>query len=173
MIGDIWLFGQSMGWVSKAISRVQRRVGFSEQASMFTHVGIETEDFYILEELGTGIEKTPGTLYSDRPYIILRRTHIDREEISVVAHVLAKHKNKQREYDYLLMTGLWLHSIGIPKWIVPTLDIESRFICTQYVRQVFKQCQYHFLDDDKALYPAWYYELAEKGQLEIVERNLC
>lgn len=161
-----------MGIISWGIARVQKRVGFSAEASRFTHVGIEVDDGFIMEALGGGVVKNHRNIYGDTDFIILRYPNLSCDEISIVAYSLSKVNTKQRNYDYPLLFGLWLNSLGLPDWIVKTFDVGSLFICTQYLRQIFKTCQYDLLDDDRSLYPAYFYELYELGKLKLINNNV-
>ena len=120
------------------IRRAQRRLGFKGTAANQTHVGlINIQTGVIYEALGSGVEKTNVEHYHNKGWKINLLENIPLPvNIEEKAIKLSRNENKQREYDFSLITGLLLFSFGLPKKTLDYFNKSKKFICTEFLSEI-------------------------------------
>jgi len=133
------------------IRRAQRRLGFGGDAARQTHVGLlNKRTGTIYEALGSGIELTDLQHYLDEGIKInfLEKLEL-AEDVGEKAVKFSKADGNQREYDFFLIFGLLLFSIGLPKKVLKFFNKKEDYICTEYLSNVV---------GEKLFLPAAFYE---------------
>ena len=120
------------------IRRAQRRLGYSEEESRITHVGLlNVQTGYVYEALHSGVKKTPIQNYVNERckvhFLDLKNYPYDIENR---AEKFMNHEDNIREYDYSLLFGLLLFSLGFSRKILDFFNKTIPHICTEYLSEV-------------------------------------
>ena len=101
-------------------------------------INIQTGVIY--EALGSGIEKTNVKHYYNKGCKINLleniRLPVDVEEKAIK---LSRNDEKQREYDFSLITGQLLFSFGLPKKTLDYFNRSKKFICTEFLSEIIEK----------------------------------
>jgi len=133
------------------IRRAQRRLGFKGRASDQTHVGLlNTNTMIVYEAIGTGIELTDFAHYQKNKTIINFLDKLELpDDVGERAVKFSKEEGDQREYDFKLIFGLLLYSLGLPRRVLDYFNKRNRYICTEYLSKIA---------DKNIFWPAVFYD---------------
>ena len=168
--GDV-IAVESTGIVALFIRRAQRRLGFKVSDARVSHVGIIINSRGdILEAHGGGIIRSNVSKYIKKgiKFHILRHKHHNIEYIADTAILLAKYEGRQVEYDYSLIAGLLLFSLGLPAWVFNLFNKKHRYICTEYVIEVYAKYNIIIPKTNKLYCPSQFMVWADEGFFDVI-----
>jgi len=124
------------------IRRAQLRLGYTKEEAKWTHVTIYNEETCTLyESVASGVVKSHINKYIAKgipTYLLDIKEPPEDIHKRCIDHMYENNNNEQTEYDYSLIFGLFLFSIGFPKKIINYFNNKNKDICTEYVSQVLK-----------------------------------
>ena len=172
--GDI-IAVESRGLVAWFIRRAQRRVGFTKEQSKVTHIAVAINRHGdLLEAEGGGIRLSNIEYYRQKKikYHVLRHVSGRGEEIADMALRLSHSPDfLAREYDFLLIAGLLLMSVGMAAAKLSKFNNHNRAICSEFALEIFEKLGIVIPKTNKAYFPAEWKKWEGEDYFRLVEWN--
>ena len=175
--GDI-IITRGNSLFSRATRKVQRKLGYTEYESKWTHVAlcIASNPFYIHGALlleatpFRGVRTAIVQKYEGRA-IVARSpqlaTEVERGLIVTAAYKLMLDTCSRWGYDETLILGAWLLCFGLPaKWLMK-FDSGDELICTEFVAESYRRAGFSFR---QVIFPAEFIRMIEAGELKQISQ---